>query len=217
VLKSIEWEELLSRWQKIRNRADAIQHIEQKGLRLALKMPSIIDSIPFLAEALPQARFVIIVRDGRDVVRSIVKKEWLTDAGLKDNYWPYKTIDGHLVPAFVDDSVASSWKGMNAATRACYLWRRDVELGLNIAKTASLKDRLHVVMYEELRQQPREVMTRLADFLSTGLSELTELGVRAVRPPGAVQESSTNYQFLDQVDQDELRRFSDLSARLGYR
>lgn len=216
VLKSIRWEELVSRWQNIRNRADAVQYISSRNLRLAVKMPSVGEWIPFFETALPKSRFIIIVRDGRDVVRSILKKGWLTDEGLRDNYWPYKLIGGQKVPSLVEDTIAQKWVRMNAATRACYLWRADVESALQIKEKASLKERLHIMRYEELRKNPLHAMTEAAAFLSTEFTDLTDSGIRSVRPLSVIAERYTEDDFSDAVERDELRRFREINAVWGY-
>ncbi len=217
VLKAIHWEELIERWQRIKNRADAIQYVSNKNLRLAVKTPSVTELIPFFETALPKSRFIVIIRDGRDVVRSILRKGWLTDEGLKDNYWPYKVIDGQKIPSVVEDSAAERWVGMSATARACYLWGRDAEHALRLREKASLKDRIHVVMYEQLRRDPVLVMRDVAKFLSTEMTDLTELGIQRVRPLGKVPEQQGEDEVFRSVEESELRRFRELNAMWGYR
>jgi hypothetical protein len=215
VLNSIPWAELNLRWQVIRNRDDAVRYIADKKLRLALKMPSVVDAIPFFKEALPESKFIIIMRDGRDVVRSIIKKGWLSNDGLEENYWPYKVIDGKKIPHLVEDSMAIQWGNMNEATRACYLWRRDAEFALQ-ARESGLGDRLHILSYEELRQNPSAIMDELAQFLSTRTTDLTKLGTMSVRPMADKMASEKNYDFLDMVHIDELKKFTEMNAAWGY-
>lgn len=215
VLNSIHWAELLSRWQNIRNRDDAIRFISDKKLRLAFKTPSVIDAIPFFKEALPESVFIIIMRDGRDVVKSIIQKKWLSNEFLEDNYWPYKTIDGNKATHLVGDSMVGEWAKMNEATRACYLWRRDAEFALQV-KDGGLGDRLHILSYEELRRDPGTNMEEIAKFLSTKTTNLTKLGTMSVRPMAGKRESEKTYDFLNEVDANELRKFTELNAAWGY-
>jgi Sulfotransferase family len=215
VLNSIHWAELLSRWQNIRHRDDAIRFISDKQMRLAFKTPSVIDAIPFFKEALPESLFMIIMRDGRDVVKSIIQKKWLSNECLEDNYWPYKTIDGNKATHLVEDSKVGEWAKMNEATRACYLWRRDAEFALQ-AKNSGLGDRLHVLSYEELRRDPGTIMEEIAKFLSTKTTDLTKLGSMSVRPMADKRESGKTHDFLNDVDANELRKFNELNAAWGY-
>lgn len=215
VLNSMRWGELLSRWQNIRNRDDAIRYISDRQLRLAFKTPSIIDAIPFFAAALPESMFIIIMRDGRDVVKSIIKKKWLSNEGLEENYWPYKIVDGIKAPHLVEDSMVGEWAKMNEATRACYLWRRDAEFAIQ-ARDSGLGDRLHILSYEELRLNPGVIMDGIAKFLSTRTTDLTKLGIMSVRPMADKTESGKTYDFLNEVDVEELKKFNALNAVWGY-
>ena len=215
VLNSIHWPELLSRWQKIRNRDDAINYISDKKLRLAFKTPSVIDAIPFFEAALPESKFIIIMRDGRDVVKSIIKKGWLSNEGLENNYWPFKMIDGNKAPHLVEDSKVGDWAKMNEATRACYLWRRDAEFALQV-RDSVLGDRLHILSYEELRRDPGAIMEELAKFLSTKTTDLTKLATMTVRPMADKRESGKTHDFLNEVDVHELKKLNELNAAWGY-
>lgn len=215
ILHSIHWSELLSRWQKIRNRDDAVRHIERKKLRLAFKTPSIIDAIPFLMEALPESKFIIIMRDGRNVVKSIIQKGWLSDEGLRENYWPYKWIDGNLAPHLVEDSEVGKWAKMNEATRACYLWRRDAEFALQ-ARDLELGERMYIMSYEDLMLDPGKIVGEIADFLLTKTTELTVRGILSVRPMHPKEVAEDSYDFLKEVEMGELEKFKKLNEAWGY-
>ena len=215
VLNSIHWTELLTRWQAVSNHNDAIRYISDKHLQLAFKTAGIIDLIPFLEVALPESRFIIIMRDGRDVVKSIIKKRWLSDEGLEDNYWPYKLVDGIKAPHLVEDSMVGDWAKMNEVTRACYLWRRDAEFALQ-ARDSGLGKRLHILSYEELGRNPGASMDEIAKFLSTRITDLTMSGILSVRPMADKKEAGKNDDFLREVDVNELKKFNELNAAWGY-
>lgn len=215
VLNSMPWSELLSRWQNIRNRNDAIRYISDNKMRLAIKTPSVLDAIPFFVSVLPESKFVVIMRNGRDVVRSIVKKGWLSDEGLKDNYWPYKVTGQEQVPHLVEDAMVDKWVKMNEATKACYLWRRDAEFAIQV-RDSGLGARIHFLSYEELRKEPVEVMEKIAGFLATRTTDMTRMGVMTVRPlPEKAESERGNDAFID-VDAVELEKFNSLNEAWGY-
>lgn len=215
VLNSMHWPELLSRWQNIRNRDDAIRYVSERQLRLAFKTPSVIDAIPFFEAALPESKFIIIMRDGRDVVKSILQKGWFSDEGMKDNYWPYKVVDGVGTTHLVEDAMVAHWAVMNEATRACYLWRRDAEFALE-ARSRGLGERLYMLSYEALRLDPTGIMEQIAKFLETTTTDLTMLGALSVRPMADNSVSGKRYDFLNDVDADELKKFNELNSAWGY-
>ncbi len=215
VLNSITWAELLLRWHNIHNREDAIRYISDKHLRLAFKSPSVIDAIPFFANALPESKFIIIMRNGQDVAQSIIRKKWLSDEGLENNYWPYKMIAGNKVPHLVEDSMVGKWVKMNEVTRACYLWRRDAEFAIR-AKDSNFGSRLHFIYYEDLRSEPSIIMDAIATFLSTKITDLTKLGIMSVRPMASELAPGKTYDFLKEVETQELCKFKELNAAWGY-
>lgn len=215
VLNSMHWPELLSRWQNIRNRDDAIRYVSERKLRLAFKTPSVIDAIPFFEAALPESKFIIIMRDGRDVVKSILQKGWFSDEGMKDHYWPYKVVDGVSTTHLVEDSMVAHWAAMNEATRACYLWRRDAEFALE-ARNSRLGDRLYMLSYEALRLDPTGIMEQIAKFLSTTTTDLTKLSMLSVRPMAENPVSGKRYDFLNDVAAGELKKFNELNSAWGY-
>lgn len=211
VLKSISWKELLTRWTTIADTADAKKYIRDSGLRLAIKTVSVAEFIPLLREALPRAQFAIVVRDGRDVIASLLQKKWLTDEALQTHYWPHKHIVGKRVPDRIPDDMAERWLGMNPETRACYLWCNDADTSLALMDRQR-SDHVAFVNYEELVTHPEPTLTVLAEFFGSELTEQTNAMVRTLRP----YRARTDFGFLDAIDADQRVRFERLQKMLGY-
>jgi hypothetical protein len=55
--------------------------------RYADKTPAYVLAIPLLASLFPEARFIHIIRDGRDVALSLVDAGWATDLETAVQYW----------------------------------------------------------------------------------------------------------------------------------
>jgi hypothetical protein len=210
VLNSIAWPELVRRWSSISNTADAVNYIQRNKLRLAIKNVGVMDSIDVLVEAMPQAKFVVIMRDGRDVVSSLLKKGWLTDAALESSYWPYKTVDGFRIPDRVEDGMAEKWTRMTPAARGCYLWRRDAEHALAEQRVGA--GRSLIIRYEELLANASEVLGAIANFVGAEMTEMSHARTRMVRP----QRESADYEFLALVEADERHKFDDMNRAWGY-
>lgn len=133
----------------------------------------------FVAEAaalaFPSARFVHIVRDGRDVVCSLLDRGWLSrergggdDAGL-----PYG-----VEPRFwVEPDRVEEFRTTSDARRAAWGWRAYVQAA------RSFGERAHEIRYERMVAEPDAVAAELALFLD---APALELG-RALR--GAHDES----------------------------
>jgi hypothetical protein len=112
-----------------------------------------------LAAAFPEARFIHIVRDGRDVVCSLLERGWLSagrgggdDAGLA--YGPD-------VRFWVEPGRAEEFVRANDARRAAWAWRRYV------AAARGVNERALEIRYERLAERPEEVAATVARFLET--------------------------------------------------
>ncbi|HWM28576.1 MAG TPA: sulfotransferase [Woeseiaceae bacterium] len=101
---------------------------------------------PF-AELFPNARFVLMIRDPRDIVRSLLRCDW------RD------VRDGRPLPYTQDPAAAARFSSdfVNAAMRC--------------STTLEASGRLMTLPYEELCSEPRLVMARLGAFLNESAAE----------------------------------------------
>lgn len=209
-----EWER---RMNCLHSRRDAAEAARRERKRLCVKMPLIHDSLGFLTEALGACQILMMVRDGRDVVQSMLRKGWLEEDALLEEFWPYRrTPEGNLVPYWVEDSMAAFWKAANPETRACYLWRRHAQLALEFreSRAPGLGRRYLEVRFESLRERPEETVRNLCAFLDCRPTPLTERQVRDIRPPAA--PAAPPPLFLGRVDAGERARFEEMNRRWGY-
>ncbi len=116
------------------------------------------------ALAFPQATFIHIVRDGRDVVCSLLEKGWLSagQGGEDDAGHAY----GAAPRFWVEAGRRSEFVTAGDATRAAWAWRRYV----TVAREA---EGVHEVRYEELSANPGEVAADLAERLGVDAKDLT--------------------------------------------
>ena len=116
--------------------------------------------------AYPRARAVHVVRDGRDVVCSLLERGWLGDdrTGGDDAGLPY---GGHA-RFWVEPERAEEFARASEATRAAWAWRRYV----TAARAAP--ERTHELRYEELVANPAEAAARVAAFLGSDPEPLAE-------------------------------------------
>jgi hypothetical protein len=108
--------------------------------------------------AYPQARVVHLVRDGRDVVCSLLEQGWLggatgvDDAGLKL---------GSHARFWVEPERVAEFEAASEARRAAWAWRRHVSAGL-----AAADERVLELRYEQLAESPAGAARRLAEHLA---------------------------------------------------
>ncbi len=113
--------------------------------------------LPAALRAYPAASAVHAVRDGRDVVCSLLERGWLgaertgtDDAGL--------TYGAH--PRFwVEPERAEEFSAASEARRAAWAWRRYV------TAARAVPERTLEIRYEQLVNEPRAVADRLAEYL----------------------------------------------------
>jgi Sulfotransferase family len=158
--------------------------------------------LPAVALAFPRAKVVHIVRDGRDVVCSLLERGWLSaerrgedDAGLPFGAEPRFWVE----PGQVDD-----FRRVSDARRAAWAWRRYV----SAARAAASYE----IRYEALAAEPHAVARGLADFLDAPAEEL----VQALR--GVHGESIGRHRSeLDERQLEEvLAESGELLRELGY-
>jgi hypothetical protein len=122
--------------------------------------------------AYPQAKVVHMVRDGRDVVCSLLEKGWLgTNRGGADDVGsPY----GEQARFWVEPERAEEFNAATEATRAAWAWRRYLTAARAAAPAATLE-----VRYEELAADPDATAARLAGHIGADPSALAK-GLHAV-------------------------------------
>jgi hypothetical protein len=158
--------------------------------------------LPAVARAFPRAKVVHIVRDGRDVVCSLLERGWLSaerrgedDAGLPFGAEPRFWVE----PERVDD-----FRRVGDARRAAWAWRRYV--------SAARAGASYEIRYEALAAEPDAVARDLAGFLDAPTEEL----VRALR--GVHGESIGRHRSELDAGQleDVLAESGELLRELGY-
>jgi hypothetical protein len=122
--------------------------------------------------AYPQAKVVHMVRDGRDVVCSLLEKGWLrTERGGADDVGnPY----GEQARFWVEPERAQEFNAASEATRAAWAWRRYLTAARAAAPAATLE-----VRYEELAADPDATAARIAGHIDADPAAIAE-GLRAV-------------------------------------
>lgn len=217
ILNSISRQELDDRWQSIKNRDDAIQWVKNHSSRFAFKMPNIMDSLDFFCETFERSQVILIVRDGREVVRSIIRKGWVKEEALKNKLWPYRKTKGNVrVPYSVETDHVQQWLDWNEATRACYMWMVHAKIAHDFANSNSLgPTRFHIVRYDHLLEDPVITIDKLIGFLNCGLSSASQSRMGEIKKPDSSKEGNLT-DFYDQVDPQLLSEFKSVNQLWGY-
>ncbi|MEU4725106.1 sulfotransferase [Nonomuraea dietziae] len=170
--------------------------------------PDLLYSAEVLLQAFPDARFVQLIRDGRDVTADMVNDPdclaWFKPSMLSD--------DTEFPNAFLGvnrDEHRDRWKSMPTAGKCALRWRSAVRLSATLRRDLPT-DQLLTLRYEDLALSPGETLTSLSSFLETRVSKVSMYGIR-VPEVGSwrARLRSADRELVEKVAREEL-------TRLGY-
>jgi len=189
----------------------------ETDLRFCEKTPGNCFIQPFLKATFPDAKFIHIVRDGRDSALSLSKKPWyrndVKDSGKRD---PDGYLFGPSTRFWVEAGRDAEYESTNDLHRCIWLWRRYVEEALAGAAALPPAD-YYQVRYEDLLAAPGRYADEISEFL-----ELSGRGSRAAfreHLVGTAHADSVGRWRTD-IDAASLRQLheeaGDLLTSLGY-
>jgi hypothetical protein len=134
------------------------------GRRFVEKNPENCFVVPFLLRTFPDARFVQIIRDGRDVAVSHAEKPWLAASaaggggrGRGGQAW------GPWARWWVERERVAEFQAASDLTRTAWAWRRFTEAArTSLAELPA--DRVLTVRYEDVVQDPEKAAWTIAPF-----------------------------------------------------
>jgi hypothetical protein len=158
----------------------AVRAVEQTP-----EMAFLVQAVPL---AFPEARVVHIVRDGRDVVSSLLEKPWLRreQVAVDDAGVPY----GAYARFWVEPERRAEFEGASDARRAAWAWRSYV--------SAARAGDAFEVRYERLASDPAAVGQELAGHLDAPSGALVAaLGRAHAASVGRYRKDLTADQLAD--------------------
>lgn len=156
-------------------------------LRFSEKTPRNCFLIDFLAQTFPDAKFIHIIRDGRDVALSLSKKPWFlasqANSGLfEPGGYPY----GNYSQFWVEADRREEFEATSDIHRCIWVWKRFTETALKETSNL-LGSRYLVLRYENLVFNPLEETNQILDFLNVDSDQSQNQFYQAVK---AVKTSS---------------------------
>ncbi|CAN5750581.1 hypothetical protein BH24CHL8_BH24CHL8_07900 [soil metagenome] len=135
------------------------------GRRFCEKTPTNSLLVPFLARAFPDAQFIHIIRDGRDVAVSHLQKPWLLAASKGSTQRePGGYLLGPYAPWWVEDGREKEFEATSDLHRVIWAWRRYVEAASRDGPSLG-EQRYLEIRYEELLADPCGHGERMLDFM----------------------------------------------------
>lgn len=185
-------------------------------LRFVEKTPRNCLIIPFLAEAFPDAQFIHIIRDGRDVALSLSKKPWfLASEANSGRYEPGGYPYGPYSQFWVEPERIEEFETTSDIHRCIWVWKRFTETALD-AISQLPKERYLEIRYESLVFEPDRESERLKSFLNLEESVTFEILKAAI----GNANSSLSAQWKKQLSSHQLAEIYQeaeiLLSFLGY-
>ncbi|HEY6113120.1 MAG TPA: sulfotransferase [Gaiellaceae bacterium] len=173
----------------------AVRPVEQTP-----EMAFVLRAVPL---AYPDARVVHIVRDGRDVVCSLLDKPWLRpeQAASDDAGVPY----GAHARFWVEPERRAEFEAASDARRAAWVWRSYVT-------AAGAADGALELRYEDVTADPQAIAVPLADHLGVAVEPLAAALGRAHASSVGRYRSDLSAEQLAEVEAEA----GALLAELGY-
>jgi hypothetical protein len=170
--------------------------------------PELLYCASTLAGTFPDARFVQVIRDGRDVVAGM-----LNDA---DSLTPlrqgFANLDSEFPNPFlgVESEVdRAGWAELSLAGKCAMRWRSAVRMSARLRHTLSAQ-RLTTIRYEELVSKPDATAGTVSEFIGARVSAiaLRDPGRSRALEPGAWRRTLSAEQTteVEKIAGDELRR-----------
>jgi Sulfotransferase family len=130
-----------------------------RGLRGVEQNPETSFVLAGALDAYPQALAVHVLRDGRDVVCSLLERGWLSAGrtGADDAQQPY----GRYARFWVEPERREEFEQAGEARRAAWAWRRYVDAA------RAVPDRTIGLRYEALVESPHTEADRMAEALGS--------------------------------------------------
>ena len=184
------------------------------GRTLVEKTPRNVFIVERLARWYPGARFLGLIRDGRDVAASWARQPWLQEEPPgRRRYEPGGYAYGPRPPFWVEPERVDEFRTTTTAHRCIWGWRAHTERWL-AAKASLDASRWLELRYEDLVVDPTEASRQLTDFLDLDRRASTVLGeaLAAATPAsiGSWKDSEVAH------DDRALTEATGLLADLGY-
>jgi len=186
-----------------------IERVRRLGLARRLRAVEQTPETSFVlaaaVRAYPRASVVLMVRDGRDVVCSLLEKGWLSAerSGADDVGLPY----GRHARFWVEPGRIDEFDRASDARRAAWAWRRYLTAARAAAPAATLE-----VRYEELAADPTAAAGTIAAHIGTEAEPLAE----ALREVHAESVGRWRRDLTDEQVADVEAEAGGLLRELGY-
>jgi Sulfotransferase family len=193
------------------------------GISFCYKEPFLCFAIDQVAQHFPKAKFLHIVRDGRDCADSLertytaaLSDEVLTDERLAQSknseIGVYRRWEKYFMPWWIPTGREAEFISHSTYGRCVWMWKEMVARAANCGHTLG-STRYLELSYNELVSAPREHSQRIVDFLHIGdMPRLVKRMDRALTTSVGINKRRQTQERIDEANQIA----GDLFRQFGY-
>ncbi|MEL7035749.1 MAG: sulfotransferase [Cyanobacteria bacterium J06592_8] len=185
-------------------------------LKFAEKSPDNCFLMPFLYQCFPNAKFIHIIRDGRDATLSNAKKPWLSSSsnglGLRE---PSGYLLGSHPRYWVEPERTHEFQQTSDVHRCIWCWRRHTEAALNHANSLP-SGQYFEIYYESLVTDPKAYAGKILDFLEIDQSESKVVFQSALCKASKTSVGTWKQEFSEQQQETIDKEAGELLRNLSY-
>ncbi len=186
-------------------------------LRFCEKTPGNCFILPFFLKTFPQAKFIHIIRDGRDAAISLANKPWYQMA-MNGEY--RREADGYLFGSgrrfWVESDRVEEYENTTDRHRCIWLWRRYVEEAKRGCEQVP-QDQLLEIRYEELVSDPVSNAEAILNFLDIIDTESRQVFIDTVHGRARIDSIDRWKSELTESEKNTLyKEAGNLLEALGY-
>lgn len=183
------------------------------GARPIEKNPNHVFAVEHLKSVFPDARFVVITRDGRDVAVSLNEKPWHRADAIGSGREPGGYLNGPYPHFYIEPDRADEYIQTSDIHRCIWIWRQHQEEVERVRHSDDI-NQLHI-RYEDLVLKPSETVDVLCDFLDASSESRSAVHQRA--RSGRSSSVGRWRDVLDQADMQVVdKEAGELLRHLGY-
>jgi len=179
-------------------------------------------SHPLYNYIFPNAKYIYIVRDGRDVILSGGGNFHLSHPKTRKRFWEYFKIitfgisnDVQSCPfEFSDKPRKNDAVIQNRFWIQAKSWREHVRMMKHLEKTGRLSPNVHPVRYEELCSDPIPVLEKLSDFLDLEFTPEVQSFSKQLFHAKSIGRWKNYKQFINPGNEDMAKVFASMEPEL---
>lgn len=170
--------------------------------------PELLYCVGALISAFPDARFVQVIRNGRDVVAGMLGDPEML-AGLRPGFANLDTEFPNPFLGIENETDRAGWAELSPAGKCAMRWRSAVRMAARLRGTLSA-EQLTTLRYEEMVASPQTAAAAMSEFTGTRVSAIAmrDRAPDPAREPGAWRHALSAEQVaeVEGVAGEELRR-----------